>query len=50
VSDTHEVMTTLILLSVVLKFSWQSHLYISVCVCDVGKLQYCNVDHVSMGG
>ncbi len=51
-SDTHEVMSALILLSVILKFSWQSHLYISVCVCvcDVGKLQYCNVDHVSMGG
>lgn len=32
-SDTHEVMTALILLSVILKFSWQSHLYISVCVC-----------------
>ncbi len=31
-SDTHKVMTALILLSVVLKFSWQSHLYISVCV------------------
>ncbi len=47
-SDTHKVMTALIVLSVVLKFSWQSHLYISVC--DVDKLQYCNVDHVSTGG
>lgn len=47
-SDTRKVMTAFILLSVVLKFYWQSHLYISVC--DVDKLQYCNVDHVSTGG
>jgi hypothetical protein len=49
VSDTHKVMTALILLSFAV-FLAISFIYKCVCVCDVGKLQYCNVDHVSMGG